>query len=353
MMKKNLVHNILFRIFSSIGFGFMAYVLILLVFDSLANLQNLFIGHELMVTILGTALVFESLRILTIFIGKASFSKKGDNPYTWILKHLAIGLPLTVMITLLVFGTYFKFYLGYSEFNRELWVFNIIFLLTAVFYLTFYFSLFFMHQRNEIAIEHEYNLHQNLEYEFRSFQRENRPELFYTLFESLLILIHSNQHLADRYIDCFSKVYRYIIESRKKELVPLHDEIDQITRLQYLLNFKYEDQLTILTDGANDYKDALLVPGSLQIVAEHIIFSTIISKRTPLKVQTSVQDNYLVLSYKMFDVIDKKLPENDLLKINEACFYFMKRKIEFHTNNDEKNIYLPLLSHLNVEELEE
>ncbi len=352
-MKKNLVHNIIFRIFSSIGFGFMAYVLILLVFDSLANLQNLFIGHELLVTITGTALVFESLRILTLLINRKPFGEKGNQPYSWILKHLAIGLPITVLVTLVVFGTYFKFYLGYSEFSRELWVFNIIFLLTAVFYLAFYFSLFFMHQRNEIAIEREYNLHQNLEYEFRSFQRENRPELFYLLFESLLILIRTNQHMADRYIDCFSKVYRYIIESRKKELVPLQDEIDQVSRLQYLLNFKFEDQLKFITKGAGEFKEALLVPGSLQILTEHIVFSTIISKRTPLEVQASVQDDYVVLSYKLFDAIDKKLPEDDLMKINEACFYFMKRKIEFHRNNEENNIYLPVLSNMNVEELEE
>lgn len=349
-MKKVLVHNIWFRIFTPALYGILAYILILLVFDSLDQLTTNFLGTEAGLTILITYLLFGALRTITRVLEKRE--KLLDEPSSWILIQVSAGMLASVLISSLGITLYFIFYIGYSQFVRELVVFNIIFIITSWFYNLLYFSVVFLHMRNEKAIKREQTIHENLMHEFHGFQRDIRPELFYSAFESLLILIRTNKRSADSFIGKFSRVYRYIIEGKKQELIEVRRELEHLDNLLYLLNKKFNNKITLDIDIATSFMNYNLIPCSLQLVIEEAVFSNVIAEHSPMVLKLKSGDNNLMVSYTSFPRLLNDNKSEDMFRMNRAFDYYTNRKIESFSENGEVKIFIPILNLSEMEYIE-
>jgi len=349
-MKKILIHDIWFRIFTPALYGVLIYILVLLVFDSLDQLATNFLGKEAVLTILIAYLLFGAVRNITRFLERRKILV--DEPSRWILIQVGAGMLASIIISSLGIILYFTLYIGYSQFIRELVVFNIIFIITSWFYNLLYFSVVFLHMRNEKAIKREHTIHENLMHEFYGFQRDIRPELFYSAFESLLILIRTSQRSADSFIGKFSRVYRYILEGKKQELIEVRKELEHLENLLYLLNMKFNNKIKLDIDIPSSYLSFSLIPCSLQLVVEEAVFSNVIAENSPMILKIKNEGKNLMVSYTSFPKLLNETKGEDMYRMNRAFDYYTNRKIQSVVENGEVKISIPVLNLSEMEYIE-
>lgn len=326
MPKSIFLRNIWFRITGPVLAGFLAYLLVLLFFDSLANLSDNFLGQELVFTIILSYAFFEGQHLLlVIFSNRKSFKESLiKNVYL----QISFGLAVTVFVVSCVISFYFSIILGYSTFIKELLVFNSIFIVLSIVYHLVYFSIVLLQYKNEDAIAKEIKNRDAVLSELQAFQNDLRPEIFYNGFESLLILIHTDKRRAEKYLSVFSEVYRYILDAKRTELVDMQDEIKHLKNLVFLLNHCYDNDISISLPTVNNQDMNQIVPCTLQVILEYIISENIVNKEIPLYIELSASDGVLIISY---DSILKLDATNDLEEIDNYS-----RKLAYFTGNSIK-----------------
>ena len=141
-MKKLFVHHPLFRLLSPFFSGTLVYLLLLLINNNISQLQESFLGQELYVCIGLAFLIQEFSRFSLVFFKNLNIGK------SFLLK-IAVQLMLTVGVVLILVSSsiyaYFKWVLFYTPNSTELYVFNALFGLIAILYITLYLSHHFLY----------------------------------------------------------------------------------------------------------------------------------------------------------------------------------------------------------------
>lgn len=145
---------------------------------------------------------------------------------------------------------------------------------------------------------------QALEKEKTQVQYENlkqhlNPHFLFNSLTSLSSLIRIDQKMAGDFLDGMSKIYRYILQSKDSELVPLKDEIKFIQTFIGLQKTRFADGLQILLNIEEEQDHRKIVPVTLQNLIENAIKHNIIDNDTPLVIELFVADGYLVVRNNM------------------------------------------------------
>jgi LytS/YehU family sensor histidine kinase len=107
---------------------------------------------------------------------------------------------------------------------------------------------------------------------------------------------------ANKFIEEFSKVYRYVLSNQDKELVELQTELEFIDSYLFLLSKRFHQGLSVNINIPDHYKTWHVVPAALQMLIENAIKHNVASKNKPLHIdihangdQTLVVKNNLQL----------------------------------------------------------
>ncbi|MFC2138099.1 histidine kinase [Bacteroidota bacterium] len=352
MRKRILIHNLIFRIVVPPIYGVIMYVLILLIFDSLSSLSKNFFNFEALLIILLTYLLFAGLRHTSIILDKKCPSQPNLKLRTSL--QFSMGLAYSILLISIVISLYFKYLIGFTSYSTELIAFNIIFGISAVFYNILYFSLTLLTVKNEEKLNKENILKENLEIELMAFKRDINPEFFYGGLETIISLMKYEVKEADAYIQNFSLVYRYILDNRKRELISLRSELQYVTNYLSIINIRYNNNIIVKNNIANNYLMHNIIPCSLQRIIENIVISNVISNLHPLDIDLSIENEILIVKSNR----NKKLniPESvhlNFKSIQKAYSYFTNSNIEkVDVEEDYEFVKIPLLKLDKIEELE-
>lgn len=298
-MNRLFIHHTIFRICAAPILGVMAYLIILLVNNSISSVGDIFSNRELYVCMGLGYISFESMRLVVAFIEKRA--------HRWTpQRRMAIQVFATTVVNLLLIylaiSSYFLMAIGFSIGTYELYLFLVIFGGTGLLYNLLYFSNHYLLLENKVRLEQERKLQEKTEADFASFRSEINPDLLYESLENLILTIHHNSDQAEEQIDYLAGIYRYSLVNRQKELVSLNEERHAAQNLLNLLNFRYRNQLNLIADIPKE-KEIFLIPGSLLISLDAIVRNTLIAQQSPLVVRLYLEeeDDYLVLQHTMND----------------------------------------------------
>jgi two-component system, LytTR family, sensor kinase len=272
-MKQVFIHNPYFRLLCPPVYGLVVYLLVLLVFDSVGQITENFFSQEVLLCILLTYLLSESLRLMSILLNQYMPEEKNA--------RLRMGLQLlaNLLCSLLVISggvaLYFYGVLGSATFQIELITLNSIYLLTTLFYTMLCLSIQALQKYSAEKLARETALRKKMEHQLLQLQREVNPGLLYNSLETLLSLVQQDACMAEDFIDKLSSLYRYSLDHRHKELVPLDKELKAMQEMVYLYNRKYSGNIRTALCIAREEQTLLLIPGSLPDLAEAVILSTI------------------------------------------------------------------------------
>ena len=324
--------------------GLVIYMLILTIFDSLDQLQDNFFSIEAVFIILLTFAVSEVYRLLPGLFNR--FVPNPDNGNVVFILHILMYTGMVIIIVSGLVAGYFKFLVGYRNFITELLVFNIIYVVVFLLITLFKISKDNIFRHQIMLLNKEEQLKMNLEFELDSFKNDINPDFLFSSLESLISLIHTDIKTADEFIVKLSKQYRYMLENKQNELVGIESEYDALTDLIYLINYKYQDCISLKSNLPTSHPTGLLVPGTLNFIAEQIIFSSIINKYQPLEIVIGIaEDNALYIQYRLNEKLEgSKSDSKRMDKINNTYEYFCGRGITFDDQKNLRTYKIPLLS---------
>jgi len=214
------LNSITFRVAAPALFGIIIYLLVLMFFDSIQMLQENFFSREVLFIILVTYVFFEGNRLVLVLNNKL-FPVEKDLK-TRIIAQYLISIFLSVCIISLLLYYYFVNIEGFSTIRTELITFNSIYLFICVFYNLFFFSLVFLNKKNESKVEFELKRKEGLDIELRTFKNQVNPELLFQSLEIIISELHQDKKSADDLIDQLSKIYRFTLDNKNNDLIPLH-----------------------------------------------------------------------------------------------------------------------------------
>ena len=108
-------------------------------------------------------------------------------------------------------------------------------------------------------------------------------------------LIMKNNEEANKFIEEFSKVYRYILNNHDKELVDIKTELEFIKPYIFLLQKRFAEGLDITIEVPEAYEKFYVIPASLQMLIENAIKHNVISKTKPLHIDVHINGNNTIV----------------------------------------------------------
>ncbi|MDZ7806254.1 MAG: histidine kinase [Gracilimonas sp.] len=118
------------------------------------------------------------------------------------------------------------------------------------------------------------------------------------LFNSLNVLsglIEKDPIKAQDFIDEFSRLYRYVLESIDKRVVSVRDEINFARSYLYLQKMRYGKGLEYKVGLSSELMDGYLPPLSLQVVLENVCKHNTVSLEEPLMIGIFGKNGELVI----------------------------------------------------------
>ena len=131
---------------------------------------------------------------------------------------------------------------------------------------------------------------------YESLKSQIDPHFLFNSLNVLTSLIGENPKLAEMFTTKLSKVYRYVLEQKNKDLIELDEELHFAKTYMELLKMRFENAVNFeIPEKASDSEYKIL-PLSLQLLLENTIKHNVVSEENPLKVTITEEDGYLVVS---------------------------------------------------------
>jgi len=181
-------------------------------------------------------------------------------------------------------------------------------------------------------------------YKYESLRNQINPHFLFNSLNVLSDLVFEDPALAVKFIQQLSDLFRYVLDSRDKELVPLKEEMEFIRSFTFLLKTRFENKLIIeneVQESADDY----IVPMTLQLLVENAVKHNEISESYPLWISIRKNHDYLEVENR---VQPKKAGEDSkqigLKNINQQFAFFSERPIEILTSEKSFLVRVPILN---------
>ena len=137
---------------------------------------------------------------------------------------------------------------------------------------------------------------ENLQSQFEVLKQQVNPHFLFNSLNVLLSLIKTDSDLAESFTEKLSKVYRYVLENKEKDIVPLGTELEFINSYVFLLNIRFTGKIIVRIQTGDDKNGRMILPMALQILIENAIKHNAFSKTNPLRIDISVdKDDFLAV----------------------------------------------------------
>ena len=183
---------------------------------------------------------------------------------------------------------------------------------------------------------------------FESLKNQLDPHFLFNSLNVLTSLIGENPLQAEKFTTKLSKVYRYVLEQRNKDLVPIAEELNFAKIYMQLLGMRFEDAVKFnIPDTVSD-NELKIVPLSLQLLLENAVKHNVVSSSRPLTISIYEEDNYLIIENNVNpkEAIGKST-KIGLQNIADRYGLITQKGVKIENNNKTFKVSLPLLYKMN------
>jgi two-component system, LytTR family, sensor kinase len=206
--------------------------------------------------------------------------------------------------------------------------------------------IFYFKEYKLTSLEAEQLKNISTQAELQLIKSQINPHFLFNNLNVLSALIMKDNNEANRFIEEFSKVYRYILSNHDKELVELRTEVDFIKPYIFLLEKRFAEGLVIKINIADHYKNQYIIPASLQMLIENAIKHNVVSRNKPLLIDVhSNGNNTIVVSN---NLQSKQTAENStgigLQNIIKRYQLVSNKKVTIDRDGKNFTVTLPLVN---------
>lgn len=131
--------------------------------------------------------------------------------------------------------------------------------------------------------------------QFETLKNQLDPHFLFNSLNVLSALIDENPDQAQHFTASMSKIYRYILEQKDKELVSVKEEIEFAKTYCELLETRFEDSVNFRFDVSDEVLKLCVVPLSLQLLLENCIKHNYATSQKPLEITIYSEQGYLLI----------------------------------------------------------
>ncbi len=168
-------------------------------------------------------------------------------------------------------------------------------LVTLIVSLVFH-VIYFYKQHQEKKIAEQKIIATTATAKFESLKNQIDPHFLFNSLNVLSSLIEENPENAQNFTTALSKIYRYVLDQKDKELVPLEEELNFAETYIKLLKMRFENSIQFSKPTLDENFEGKVIPLGLQLILENCIKHNVMSEQNPLKIDITIQDNYLVVN---------------------------------------------------------
>lgn len=192
---------------------------------------------------------------------------------------------------------------------------------------------------------------ENLQSQFEVLKQQVNPHFLFNSLNVLTSLIKIDPDLAESFTERLSKVYRYVLENKEKDLVSLSTELEFLNAYLFLLEIRFMKKLFIDIQIDKSYSDYLILPIAIQLIIENAIKHNTFSKAQPLKIEIFVDEQQRLNIINNLNVRETKLVSTGvgLENINRRYALVSDQKPEFIKTSEHFIAKLPLLKTEKIE----
>ena len=204
-----------------------------------------------------------------------------------------IGLALLRFITLVVIlNQPFESFIN-DKYASSYYTFGLVITLFAslVFHLIYFYKAL-----SEKRVKDQQIVAKTETAKFESLKSQIDPHFLFNSLNVLTSLIGENPKQAEKFTTKLSKVYRYVLEQKSKDLIELNEELHFAKTYMELLKMRFENAVTFEIPEEASNPELKIIPLSLQLLLENSIKHNVVSEDNPLKVIITEENGYLKIT---------------------------------------------------------
>lgn len=164
----------------------------------------------------------------------------------------------------------------------------------ALIIITIFISRSWLFEWRNAAIEAEQLKSEKLASQNQFLKDQLNPHFLFNSLNVLSNLVYENADRSAEFIQQLSKVYRYVLDVQREQLVSLNRELDFADHYLSLQKIRFENSLEYFID-VHPNQELYLPPLSLQLLLENAIKHNTASRERPLKIMIQQENDDLVV----------------------------------------------------------
>jgi sensor histidine kinase YesM len=244
----------------------------------------------------------------TLSIGNGFVNDALNRKYSWVentKERTIYGIVFTVLINtaLVLFCNYVNFILIQGENISEFFsgtmgffnwlVINIALLISAILHAKGFIEEWKKASRKEVV--EQKLIAKSANAQFESLKNQLDPHFLFNSLNVLSSLIDENPQQAQKFTASMSKIYRYVLEQKDKELVTVEEEIEFAKTYCNLLKTRFEDSVSFDFKVNENVLKSFVVPLSLQLLLENCIKHNFATSSKPLQIKIYSESGFLFI----------------------------------------------------------
>ncbi|MBL87767.1 MAG: histidine kinase [Winogradskyella sp.] len=247
---------------------------------------------------------------------------------------------LRIIVQVVIFGDSFDHFIEnetWSGYSFGLWI-------TLTIVSVFYVIYFYNHYQKS-KIKEQKVIAGAASAKFDALKNQLDPHFLFNSLNVLTSLIEENPDSAQKFTTALSKVYRYVLEQKNKELVTVDEELNFARTYMSLLKMRFEDSIIFEIPDKASNPESKVVPLSLQLLLENAVKHNMVTSSKPLHIKIYEDGNHLVVMNNLQPKqIVKKSSGVGLENIKQRYQLLTERKVYINQREKDFAVAIPMLT---------
>jgi sensor histidine kinase YesM len=275
--------------------AFLLGILVFLIYGVILYLAgNPWYQDEVLTFFVQNQLYSVTLYMVNLYVFKA-YSGRFEGNF-WTRANIGFGLFISVMASLVtvfflrlfISVVYYEYSLE-SFFQKERLEDYSIPLVISFVASSGYYAVVYWKQKQQLKVNESRLIAGTASAQFDALKNQLDPHFLFNSLNVLASLIEENPVMAQKFTTSLSKVYRYVLEQKSKELVPLDEELKFARTYMSLIKMRFEDSIEVSIPDRASNPEFKVVPLSLQLLLENAVKH---NQVTPAKYKETVSLTY-------------------------------------------------------------
>ena len=273
--------------------------------------------------------------------------KKGQ-----VIKRVLVGITGSVVITLL--GLFLLRLIthmsirdiSFNEFVAEQsWKYYSFGLWITLSIVIVFHIIYFYNKYQQTKIKEQKVIAGTASAKFDALKNQLDPHFLFNSLNVLTSLIEENPDNALAFTTALSKVYRYVLEQKNKDLVTVDEELDFARTYMSLLKMRFEDSIIFEIPERANNPESKVVPLSLQLLLENAVKHNMVTSNKPLRIKIYESgDNLVVENNLQPKQIVKKSSGVGLANITQRYQILTNEKVIINQEANSFAVAIPMLT---------